>query len=133
AGREETRAPDRARAARGEPTRGPLDANARRIGAIATFGFGFVALALEVGWSRLLGLVFGSSSAGFTLTLMGVLIGIGAGSVLSRRPAPTASAVRRLVALGLAVGLGSNALLAAWPYLSRGLVRLLADETSLAG
>jgi len=100
------------------PAAAPDDPLLRRAGMAAAFAFGLVALALEVGWTRLLGLVFGSSSAGFTLSLVSVLLGIALGAALARRPVPPRVAVRRLVAAGLAAGAAANLALLLWPALA---------------
>ena len=60
--------------------------------ALAAFGVsGFAAMALEVAWTRALGLVFGSSVYAFALMLLAFLAGLAIGSaifsaLLSRRP-----------------------------------------------
>lgn len=78
--------PAAARAPLGSSPDGP-EARARRgqLALWATFGCGLVALALEVAWTRALGLAFGSTGHGFTIMLAATLLGIGLGSLLAAR------------------------------------------------
>lgn len=103
---------------------GDVDPALARLGIAAAFVFGLVSLALEVGWTRLLGLVFGSSSAGFALSLIGVLLGIALGSLLVRAPTSPGACAARLAAAALAAGAGAALSLVLWPAAAWAAVRL---------
>jgi spermidine synthase len=68
--------------------------------------FGFANLALEVGWARLVTLSIGSTTQGFTITLVTYIAGLAAGSLvvprlafLRRRPVEAIVALHAVVAL----------------------------------
>jgi spermidine synthase len=64
------------------PPAAPLDANPRRVAAALFALSGFGALAFQMAWVRLFGLVFGSSVYSFSAVLGVYLLGIAAGAAL---------------------------------------------------
>lgn len=74
----------------------------------SAFASGLAALILEICWSRLLGVIFGSSIHGFSVTLASYLVGIAMGSVLAalalRRRAVS---LRGYAAIQLAIATGA--------------------------
>lgn len=85
-----------------------LQVSSRLAGAalLAVFISGFVMLAAEVLWSRVLTFVFGHDTYAFAILLAVVLIGLGLGGILYRAfagRAPVATMVATLGLLGLAV------------------------------
>jgi spermidine synthase len=76
---------------------------------IALYGLaGFASLALEVGWARIVSLSIGSTTYGFTVTLVTFIAGLAAGSALAARTrALLARPVLSLVALHAVIAFAS--------------------------
>ena len=76
--------------------------------ALAAAAIGFASLTLEIAWTRLFSIVFGSSTRAFTLMLVAFLVGIGGGGLaanrwLGRRPHDGARLIRGLLVAAVAV------------------------------
>lgn len=91
-------APERDALAEASPT------PARRTLFAAAALTGFASLVLEVAWTRVFAMVFGSSAQAFALMLTAFLLGIAAGSALAERRLSRGSAPLALAALCLSVG-----------------------------
>jgi len=76
----------------------------------ASFGSGLVGFVLQVAWTRILALVFGSSIYAFSLILVVFLAGLGAGALAGARLSKRVASARRALAACLA-GAGAAALL----------------------
>lgn len=130
------RAPSRADETRSAPTLAePLPPRLRRAVLFAIAASGFCALGYEVLWTRMLGLVVGTSVYGFTIMLVAFLAGIGVGSAAyggaQRRSGGRPGGPRRpVLALALVeIGIGLSAL--AVTYLLHDLPSLAIGVQSL--
>jgi predicted membrane-bound spermidine synthase/tetratricopeptide (TPR) repeat protein len=89
-----------------------------RVILVAAFVSGFVSLAYEVGWIRLLTLVLGSSTYSFALMLGAFIAGIALGSlIVNRRGLPGDDALGQFGAAQLGVALSIMLTLPAYQYL----------------
>ena len=78
---------------------------------VAAFATGFVALTAEVVWTRLVGLLLGSSVYAFAFMLVVVIAGISAGSALAARAVARGVAAARVLSLSQALAALTGALL----------------------
>jgi len=96
---------------------------------------GFVAMAYEVAWTRLLTLILGSSTYAFSLMLSAFLVGLALGSLFAARAVnrverPLWALARIEIGVGLAVLIGEH--LFSWlPALFLGLFRAVGDAPRL--
>lgn len=77
----------------------------------AAFATGFVALTAEVVWTRLVGLLLGSSVYAFAFMLVVVIAGISAGSAIAARAVARGCAATRVLSLSQALAAAAGALL----------------------
>jgi spermidine synthase len=95
---------------------------------------GFAALALEVGWARLVGLSIGSTTYGFTIILVAFIAGIGLGSLLLPRISfLTRDPLRGVFVLHAVIALAGILSVGYLGQLPVNVLRLTSDPDLVAG
>jgi spermidine synthase len=101
-----------------------LPAGARRVVAVLFALSGFAALAFQIAWVRLFGLVFGSSVYSFSAVLGVYLLGIALGSALAAPRLPAMATLAGFGALQLTLAAGAALALQAFPGLPERMLEL---------